>query len=61
MKVKDVNPREFENQLYALGYTLDPVRFSVKAKHWERAVRLDNIGFSNPRQRFPLWSVSAAS
>lgn len=38
--------REFESQLYALGYTLDPVRFSVKAKHWERSVRLDKIGFS---------------
>ena len=43
------SPREFESQLYALGYTLDPVRFSVKAKHWERAVRLDNIGFSKDR------------
>ena len=40
------SPREFENQLYALGYTLDPVRFSVKAKHWERSVRLTNIGFA---------------
>ena len=39
-------PREFENQLYALGYTLDPVRFSVKAKHWERSVRLAKIGFT---------------
>lgn len=39
-------PREFESQLYALGYTFDPVRFSVKAKHWERSVRLDKIGFS---------------
>ena len=39
-------PREFENQLYALGYTLDTVRFSVKAKHWERSVRLDKIGFT---------------
>lgn len=39
-------PREFESQLYALGYTLDPVRFSVKAKHWERSVRLTNIGFT---------------
>ena len=43
------NPREFESQLYALGYTLDPVRFSVKAKHWERAVRLNSIGFSKER------------
>ena len=40
------SPREFESQLYALGYTFDPVRFSVKAKHWERSVRLDKIGFS---------------
>lgn len=40
------SPRELESQLYALGYTLDPVRFSVKAKHWERSVRLDKIGFS---------------
>ena len=40
------NPREFESQLYALGYTLDPARFSVKAKHWERAVRLSSIGFT---------------
>ena len=40
------NPREFESQLYALGYTLDPVRFSVIAKNWERAVRLSSIGFT---------------
>ena len=40
------SPKEFENQLYALGYTLDPVRFSVRAKHWERYVRLANIGFT---------------
>ena len=43
------SPREFESQLYALGYTLDPVRFSVKAKHWERVVRLKSIGF--PKER----------
>ena len=40
------SPREFENQLYALEYTFDPVRFSVKAKHWERSVRLAKIGFT---------------
>ena len=40
------SPREFESQLFALGYTLDLVRFSVKAKHWERAVRLNSMGFS---------------
>lgn len=39
-------PREFESQLHALGYTLDPVRFSVKAKHWEKAVRLGSLGFT---------------
>lgn len=41
-----ISPREFESQLYELGYTLDPVRFSVKAKHWERSVRLSSIGFT---------------
>ena len=40
------SPREFDSRLYALGYTLDHVRFSVKAKHWERSVRLANIGFT---------------
>lgn len=40
------SPRELESQLYALGYTLDPVRFSVKAKRWERSVRLAKIGFT---------------
>ena len=40
------SPREFESQLYAFGYSLDPVRFSVKAKHWERSVRLAKIGFT---------------
>ena len=43
------SPKEFESQLFALGYTLDPVRFSVKAKHWERAVRLNSMGFSKER------------
>ena len=39
-------PAEFERQLRGLGYTLDPIRFSVKAKHWDRAVRLSGIGFT---------------
>ena len=40
------NPEEFEKQLHSLGYELDPVRFSVRAKNWERSVRLSGIGFS---------------
>jgi hypothetical protein len=39
-------PDEFERQLHALGYELDRVRFSVKAKGWERSVRLSSIGFT---------------
>ena len=39
-------PDEFERQLCALGYELDRVRFSVKAKGWERSVRLSSIGFT---------------
>lgn len=38
--------REFEMQLRGLGYEIDPVRLSVKAKGWERAVRLDRLGYS---------------
>lgn len=40
------NPEEFEKQLSALGYELDRARFSVKAKNWERSVRLAGIGFT---------------
>lgn len=27
------------------GYTIDPVRMSVKADGWQRAVRLDRLGY----------------
>lgn len=37
---------EFERQLGGLGYTIDPTRFSVKAKNWGKAVRLAKIGFT---------------
>ena len=40
------NAEEFEKQLSARGYTLDRVRLSVKAKGWERSVRLSNIGYT---------------
>lgn len=39
-------PAEFEKQLSGLGYTIDPVRFSVKAKHWQSSIRLAGIGFT---------------
>ena len=39
----------FEKQLHGLGYEIDPVRFSVKAKGWERAVRLESIGLTPER------------
>ena len=35
----------FEKQLNGLGYTIDWTRMSVTAKGWERAVRLDVIGY----------------
>lgn len=37
----------FRKQLTSLGYEIDTVRMSVKAKGWQRAVRLSNIGFSD--------------
>lgn len=36
------NPEKTDQQMY----TIDWQRFSVKAKNWERAVRLDRMGYS---------------
>ena len=36
----------FLSQLQSMGYSYDPVRHSVKAEGWERAVRLDRMGYS---------------
>ena len=38
--------KDFEAQLCGLGYTIDWQRFSVKAKEWERAIRLDRMGYT---------------
>ena len=38
--------KEFEYQMNGLGYTIDWDRMSVKHKTWERAKRLDKIGFT---------------
>ena len=45
----------FVQQLHGLGYEIDPVRFSVKAKDWERAVRLESIGLTPERLDEELW------
>ena len=37
----------FIQQLEAKGYTFDLTRFSVKASGWQRAVRLDRLGFAD--------------
>ena len=39
-------PEEFIKQLRSLGYEIDTVRMSVKAKGWQRAVRLGSLGFT---------------
>ena len=38
--------KTFLMQLQGLGYTVDTTRMSVKAKGWERAVRLSGLGFT---------------
>lgn len=38
---------QFYQQMQAKGYTIDPVRMSVKADGWKRAVRLDRLGYSD--------------
>ena len=37
----------FIRQLEAKGYSIDPVRMSVKAENWQRAVRLNRLGFTD--------------
>ena len=37
----------FIRQLEAKGYSIDPVRMSVKAENWQRAVRLNSLGFTD--------------
>ena len=37
----------FMDQLQAKGYTIDPVRMSVKADGWQRAICLDRLGFTD--------------
>ncbi|MBR6039697.1 MAG: relaxase/mobilization nuclease domain-containing protein [Clostridia bacterium] len=37
----------FMDQLQAKGYTIDPIRMSVKADGWQRAVRLDRLGYTD--------------
>lgn len=38
---------DFAKQLHGLGYCIDWQRMSVKAKDWERAVRLDRLGYTD--------------
>ena len=37
----------FIQQLEAKGYSIDPVRMSVRADGWQRAVRLNRLGFTD--------------
>ena len=40
-----MNWEQFYQQMQATGYTIDPIRMSVKADGWQRAVRLDRLGY----------------
>ena len=42
-----MNQEQFCQQLEAKGYSIDPVRMSVKADGWQRAVRLDRLGYTD--------------
>ena len=37
---------DFQNQMHGLGYQIDWSRMSVKAKDWDRAVRLNRLGYT---------------
>ena len=42
-----MNWEQFYQQMQAKGYTIDPIRMSVKADGWQRAVRLDRLGYTD--------------
>jgi hypothetical protein len=42
-----MNWEQFCQQMQAKGYTIDPIRMSVKADGWQRAVRLDRLGYTD--------------
>ena len=42
-----MNWEQFYQQMQAKGYTIDPIRMSVKAENWQRAVRLNRLGFTD--------------
>ena len=65
------NRDSFYKQLFGLGYTVDYSRMSVKAKEWDRAVRLSSLGYTKdvidarltrniytPRFMADVWNVN---
>ena len=65
------NRDSFYKQLFGLGYTVDYSRMSVKAKEWDRAVRLSGLGYTadvidarlarnlyTPRFTADVWNVN---
>lgn len=42
-----MNWEQFYQQMQAKGYTIDPIRMSVKADGWQRAIRLDRLGYTD--------------
>jgi len=65
------NRDSFYKQLFGLGYTVDYSRMSVKAKEWDRAVRLSGLGYTadvidarltrniyTPRFMADVWNVN---
>ena len=65
------NRDSFYKQLFGLGYTIDYSRMSVKAKEWDRAVRLSSLGYTKdvidacltrniytPRFMADVWNVN---
>lgn len=49
----------FMDQLQAKGYTINPIRMSVKADGWQRAVRLDRLGYTD-EANYERWDRNEA-
>ena len=54
-----MNWEQFCQQMEAKGYSIDPIRMSVKADGWSRAVRLDRVGITEEKM-YEQWDQNEA-
>lgn len=54
-----MNWEQFCQQMKAKGYSIDPIRMSVKSDGWQRAIRLDRVGITEETM-YEQWDQNEA-